>query len=105
LPALQLSFNDWCSDQVKNFQLEKPINEILKRERQYWDELTMNYGDWRAEGMGGYRDFYGFKDDAKKSEDELLTLRVQAWPFWGKGNLKAPPGNINKKHWRLPLML
>ena len=55
--------------------------------------------------MGGFRDIYGFKDDPEKSGDELLTLKVPAWPRWGQRNLKAPPGNIKKAHLRLPLIL
>jgi hypothetical protein len=97
LPALQLAFDDWCWGAVENFQLEKALNEILKRERRYTEEMTGNYGEWRRQPKA-YRNLYEFEDDPQKPDDELLTLRLEWWPEWGRNahNLKRTPGNVKR---------
>jgi transcriptional regulator with XRE-family HTH domain len=96
LPALRQSFYDWCDDSIKYFQLKNPLDEILKEERKFIDELTMRYRDWRRKDMVSWQKFYGFKNDPKKSGDELLTLQVKVYSHWRTcGNMKVPPGGTH----------
>jgi len=98
LPALRQSFWDWCVKSYKFFQLEKPIDEVLK-ERKFIDELTMNYGDWRQNDLMGWREYYEFKDDKRKHNDENLTLRIEAHPgFRPCSDMKPPKNGIKSQH-------
>jgi len=102
LPALKLAFDDWCWNAVKTFRLERSLNVILKRERAYTDKLTMSYQDWRKECAADLRYKYDFKDNPRKSDDDLLTLETKSWPLWGRGGgLQSQPGNIKRVHLRL----
>jgi transcriptional regulator with XRE-family HTH domain len=102
LPALELSFYFWCAEAVKNFQLKPSLDEILKSERKYIKERTMSYHDWRRAEMSGDRNFYEFKDDPKKSDDELLTLRVEAHAGWSIcGDMKVPTDGIQSEHFKM----
>ena len=50
----------------------------------------MSYRDWRKPESEGDRQFYGFKDDASKKDDENLTIKVVAWPgFVPCGNMRG----------------
>lgn len=102
LPALKMSFHFWCADAIKNFQLQTSLDEILKSERKYIKERTMSYRDWRRPEMHGDRQFYEFKDDPKKPDSELLTLRVQAHAGWVIcGDMKIPEGGIKSEHFEI----
>jgi hypothetical protein len=102
LPALELSFHFWCAEAVKNFQLRPTLDEILKSERKYICERTMNYRDWRCPEMDGYRSFYQFKDNPIKSDVDLLTLRVEAHAGWSIcGDMKVPEGGIQSEHFKM----
>ena len=102
LPGLQLAFHFWCAEMVKNFQLLPSLKEILKSERKYICERTMNYRDWRRPEMSGDRNFYEFKDDPQKTDDELLTLRVDAHAGWSIcGDMKIPEGGIKSEHFQM----
>ena len=78
------------------------LDEILKSERKYIKERTMSYGDWRRPEMHGDRHFYEFKDDSRKLDSELLTLRVKAHAgFSICGNMKVPEGGIESEHFKV----
>jgi DNA-binding XRE family transcriptional regulator len=102
LPALKIAFHFWCLESVKNFQLNASLDEILKSERKYIKERTMSYRDWRRPEMAGDRNFYEFKDDPQKTDDELLTLRVEAHAGWSVcGDMKVPEGGIKSEHFKV----
>jgi DNA-binding XRE family transcriptional regulator len=102
LPALELSFHFWCIEAVKNFQLKPSLDEILKSERKYIKERTMSYRDWRRAELAGDRNYYEFKDYPKKTDDELLTLRVEAHAGWSVcGDMKVPEGGIKSEHFKM----
>ena len=96
LPALQLSFQYWCNESAKKFQLRKSLDEILAG-RKYIDKRTMRYGEWRKKESAGCCEFYGFVDDPQEPDDEFLTLRVETHPGWVPcGDMKAPRGERPK---------
>ena len=52
--------------------------------------------------MAGDRNFYEFKDDPQKTDDELLTLRVEAHAGWSVcGDMKVPEGGIKSEHFKV----
>jgi hypothetical protein len=52
--------------------------------------------------MHGDRRFYEFKDDPRKTDSELLTLRVQAHAgFIICGDMKVPEGGIKSEHFKM----
>jgi|GEM_PF-604005 DNA-binding XRE family transcriptional regulator len=94
LPALRLSFNDWCWQTVKDFHLEKALNDILQRERRYTRESTRTYQEWRAESEG-MKLWWGFLDDPRKPGSEPLTITHEEFPQWGVGGgLRVPKPRI-----------
>ena len=95
LPALKLSFYDWCNDVIKQFQLAKSLDAILKKERAYIDEMTMSYRDWRRKEAEPLRAYYDFVDNEKEPEEKDLTRRIKTYTPWNySGVVKLPKNGI-----------
>lgn len=86
LPGVVQSFVEWCERSREDFQLEREIEEEL-RKRTKKLEITLPYREWRKkqkEEPGMCRSF-GFKDDPTKADGDGLTLSTTVYPIWKPG--------------------
>ena len=98
LPALVVSFVQWCKGTAEDFQLAKEIDAELEK-RTGKVVITHPYGQWRQmqkEDPGACR-FMGFKDDPEKSDRESLTLEAKTVPIWSPGYPMRSRGALRNK--------
>jgi len=92
LPAVLVSFAQWCDQTREDFQLGAAIDEQLDQRRQT-DSFNRTYRQWRAmqrEDPDMSR-MLGFKDDPTKRDDEYLRLTLETVPLWRPGHsMRAP---------------
>ena len=85
LPAVWMSFLEWCEQTCQDFRLRGQIDEVLAK-RKFKDRVTMTWGEARQHQSGAegriLRGYYGFKDDKRKLDNEELTLEVETCPSW-----------------------
>jgi hypothetical protein len=86
LPAVLVSFIDWCEETRRDFGLGDGIDEQLQK-RRLKVGVTQTYREWRAmlkESPAEVR-AAGFKDDRSKRDDETLRLELEVVPGWAPG--------------------
>ena len=86
LPAVVDSFIQWCEGTRAEFQLERPIDELLAQRKSKL-VLTHTYRQWRqmAKEDPSVCRALRFKDDPRKGDHESLTLETDTIPIWRPG--------------------
>jgi transcriptional regulator with XRE-family HTH domain len=86
LPGVLGAFIQWCQETREDFGLEKAIDAQLAQ-RKGKVELRHSYRGWRemAKGDPKLARKFGFKDDPKKGDEEMLTLSLETVPLWMPG--------------------
>jgi len=80
------SFIQWCQQTRQDFQLEEGIDAQLE-ERKAKLELNKSYGQWRemAKKDPVLARKFGFRDDRKQGDQEMLRLSLETVPVWMPG--------------------
>ena len=92
LPAVLVSFIDWCEETRRDFGLEEGIDLQLQR-RRLRVSVTQTYREWRAmlrESPAEVR-AAGFKDEGSKRDNETLRLEREVVPGWAPGRSMNGP--------------
>ena len=94
LPGVVDSFIHWCRQTREDFDLGPVIDaELAKRKGPL--VLTRSIGQWRemAKTDPAMARMMGFKDNAKRKDEESLTLEMETVPEWMPGtSMRAPKG-------------
>lgn len=96
LPAVLVSFAQWCDQTREDFQLGAPIDAQLDQ-RKRTDTFNRTYRQWRAmqkEDPDMCRTL-GFKDDPAKRDDEYLRLTLETVPLWRPGHSMRAPAQFD----------
>jgi len=100
-PAVWHSFVGWLEATVKEFKLERRIDDLLKDRFEKSHPLTLPWGEWRK--LARRRDetsrfrvrLYQFKDDPKQPAKKPLTLYQVTRPGWN------PAGDMRTQQMKL----
>ncbi len=86
------SFIQWCQQTREDYELEKPIDELLS-ERKTVLELNKTYRQWRemAKQDPDAARAMGFKNDPTMDERESLRLTMEGIPVWKPGYRMGRP--------------
>ena len=92
LPAVLVSFIDWCEETRKDFGLEGGIDEQLAK-RRFKVDVTQTCREWRAMLKESPAEVKGarFRDDRSKRDEETLRLELQVVPGWAPGRSMNGP--------------
>jgi transcriptional regulator with XRE-family HTH domain len=87
LPAVVDSFIQWCESTREDFHLDRQIDAQLEQRKA---KLALNhpYGQWRtmAKEDPAVCRAAGFKDDPRRSDQEMLRLEMETLPLWRPGH-------------------
>jgi transcriptional regulator with XRE-family HTH domain len=86
LPSVLGSFIQWCQETRRDFDLGKKVDAQLET-RKRTVTLNHSYKQWRemAQTQPKVARQFGFKDDSKKAEDEVVELSMEVVPMWMPG--------------------
>ena len=92
LPGVLGAFIQWCQQTREDFELGDGIDAQLA-ERKRMEAFNHSYAQWRqmAKEQPHAARMWGFKDDPKRGDQEMLSLGLETVPIWTPGyDMRGP---------------